>query len=178
MVAVEAIKLENLRSLRDQVLKPVHRYTLSPRINWVDEAGRRVGRPQPSVPADRYPGMFMGLHYVAGLVVVIAANEWAGGYVYRLLMRGGLWALDRPWYVTVLLALGFVWLGVIAGLWMLGELVHVAATRAVQACIRVLDFVDARTPDGTVGVIGFVLLLIGFLLQMYGSYLGGHRVAV
>jgi hypothetical protein len=40
--------------------------------------------------------------------------------------------------------------------------------------IRVVDLIDAKTPDGTVGVIGFFLLVTGFLLQMYGAYLGGQ----
>ena len=175
LVAVEAIKLENLRALRDRVLKRMHEYTLSPRITFVDDAGQPLGLVQPSVPADRYPTFFMGLHYLAGLGLVAAANELLSGSVYRLLLRGGLWALERPWYVTIAAALGFVLFGIVAGLWMLGELVHVAITRSVQASIKALDFIDSRTPDGTVGVLGFLALLIGFLLQMYGSYLGGHR---
>lgn len=39
LVAVEAIKIENFRALRDRVLKKVHSYTLSPRIVFVDENG-------------------------------------------------------------------------------------------------------------------------------------------
>jgi hypothetical protein len=40
--------------------------------------------------------------------------------------------------------------------------------------MKVIDFVDAKTPDGTVGVIGFLLLVAGFLVQMYGAYIGGN----
>lgn len=175
LLAVEAIKLENLRAFRDRGFKRMQEYTLSPRITFAP-AGEGLGPVPPSVPADRYPGFFMGLHYFAGLILVAVANEFLGGQINRLLLRGGLWALGRPWYVTIAVTLGFVLFGIILGLWMLGELVHVAITKSVDASIKALDFIDLRTPDGTVGLLGFLALLIGFLLQMYGSYLGGHRV--
>ncbi len=175
MVAVEAIKLENLRAFRDRILNPMHAYTLSPRITWIDAADQPVAPEPPSVPADRYPGLFMGLHYIAGLASLALVNRWLGGRIYHLLLRAGAWVLEQPWYVVVVVAMAFVLLGVVGGLWMIGELVHVGATRAVQLAMRALDFIDARTPDGTVGVLGFALLVVGFLLQMYGAYLGGHR---
>jgi hypothetical protein len=40
--------------------------------------------------------------------------------------------------------------------------------------MKVIDFVDAKAPDGTVGVIRFLLLVAGFLVQMYGAYIGGN----
>jgi hypothetical protein len=175
LVAVEAIKLENLRALRDRVLRRIHEYTLSPRIIFVDDAGHPLGRVQPPpVPADRYPGLFMGLHYVAGLILLVILNHVLDGWVYSSFIKGGLWVLDQPWYLAALLTLVFVIIGVVVGLWMLGELVHITLTVAMQVPIKIVDFIDARTPDGTVGIIGFLLLFAGFLLQMYGAYLGGR----
>jgi len=175
LVAVEAIKLENVRAFRDRVLKKMQEYTLSPRITVVN-TGESLALVKPSVPADRYPGFFMGLHYLAGFILVEVANELVGGQINRVLLHGALWALERPWYVAIVATLGFGLFGIILGLWMLGEFVHVALTKSMHACIMALDFIDSRTPDGTVGVLGYLALLIGFLLQMYGSYLGGHRV--
>ncbi len=57
---------------------------------------------------------------------------------------------------------------------MVGELVHVILTASIKLPMKVIDFVDAKTPDGTVGVIGFLLLVAGFLVQMYGAYIGGN----
>jgi len=66
--------------------------------------------------------------------------------------------------------------GIVAGLWMLGELVHMSVTQAVRLPVKAVDFIDARTPDGTAGILGFVLLLIGFAFQMYGAYSGRPEV--
>jgi hypothetical protein len=174
LVAVEAIRLENLRALRDRVLRRIHQFTLSPRIVFVDESGRPIGPVPAAVPADRYAGLFMGLHYVAGLLVVVAVNQLLDGRAYSLFMEGTSWVFGRPWYLAVLCVLLFLMIGVVAGLWMLGELVHMGLTAVIRASIRVVDLIDAKTPDGTVGVIGFLLLVAGFLLQMYGSYLGAQ----
>ncbi len=78
-VAVEAIRLENLRALPDGVLRRLHAYTLSPRITFVDKSGTAVGPVQPPVPANRFPGLFMGLHYVSGFLVVVVVNEVLDG---------------------------------------------------------------------------------------------------
>ena len=173
-VAVEAIRLENLRALRDGVLRRLHAYTLSPRITFVDKSGTAVGPVQPPVPASRFPGLFMGLHYVSGFLVVVVVNEVLDGEPYNLFLVGGLWVLDRPWYAAVFLVLAFVLFGCVVGLWMVGELVHVGLTASIKLPMKVIDFVDAKTPDGTVGVIGFLLLVAGFLVQMYGAYIGGN----
>lgn len=174
LVAVEAIKLENLRALRDRVLRRVHEFTLSPRIVFVDTSGRPIAPIPRLVPADRYAALFMGLHYVAVFLVVIALNELTDGHVYSLFIDGASWVFGRPWYLAAVLILVFLMYGVVAGLWMLGELVHMTLTATIRASIRVVDLIDAKTPNGTVGVIGFLLLVAGFLLQMYGAYLGGQ----
>jgi hypothetical protein len=173
LVAVEAIKLENLRTLRDRILSRLEDYTRSPRLTIVDENDQPTGPTQPAVPADRHPGLFMGLHYVAGLALVLILNQLIEGRIYRLFVNGILWTLERRWYVAVVITIAFVFIGVVAGLWLLGELVHITLTKAVQIPIKLVDFIDARTPDGTVGVIGFLLLVTGFVLQMCGAYLSG-----
>jgi hypothetical protein len=174
LVAVEAIKLENLRVLRDRVLRHLHALTLSPRLIVVDDAGQPIGPVPPPVPADRYPRLFMVLHNVAGLLVVVALNELLDGRVYRFLRAVAAWAWDQAWYLGGPLLVLLLVSGLGPGLWLVGEFVHIGATKAVQIPIRLLDFIDSRTPDGTVGVLGFILLFAGFVLQMYGSYLSGR----
>ena len=172
-VAVEAIKLENLRALREKVFRQAYRYTLSPRIRIVESNAEAILQDQADArPSERFVGLFMGLHYVAGFVVFVLVNYLLGGRILAWAVQAAAWLLNRPWYVgwpVLLLALLFV---VVAGLWMVGELVHRLAMKAITIPIRLLEFVEARTPDGTVGVIGFLFLLAGFGLQMYGAYLG------
>jgi hypothetical protein len=55
---------------------------------------------------------------------------------------------------------------------MAGELVYMALTRSLAGLVRAADFIQERTGDGTVGIIGFMLLFVGFVLQMVGTYAG------
>ena len=126
LVAVEAIKLENLRALRDRILSRLQDYTRSPGITIVDENDQPIGPIQPAVPADRYPGLFMGLHYVAGLATVLILNQLIGGRIYRLFINGTFWTLEQRWYVAIAITIALVFIGVVAGLWLLGELVHIS----------------------------------------------------
>lgn len=76
--------------------------------------------------------------------------------------------------MAIAITIALVVIGVVAGLWLLGELIHITLTKAVRIPIQLVDFIYARTPDGTVGVIGFLLLVTGFVLQMRASYLSGR----
>lgn len=178
LVAVEAIKLKNLRALREKFFEPTYRHTLSPRIRFVDS--ERVVTPAQeteSRPSEHYPpGLFQGLHFVAGFLVVAFVNHLLGGRLVAWVTRAAVWTVDRPLYITVpvvILAMVFGVVYGVGGLWMLGELVHMLITGATKLPIRLLELVEARTPDGTVGILGFFFLLVGFGLQFYGVYLGG-----
>jgi hypothetical protein len=168
LVSVEAIKLENLRSLRSKVLAPVHAATLSPRIEFVED--RMV-----SAASRRFMLFYNGLHYLAGALLLVGVNYVSSGWLLNLARSIMNWLSGKPWYVIVLLSLVFLWFGIVAGLWMLGELIHIAITRLTRLSLTALDFIDARTPNGTIGIIGFALLFLGFLLQMLAAYLSGIR---
>ncbi len=175
LVSVEAIRMENIRALRDKVFRKAQRYVLSPRIIVVDDKGVPVAGSSERVPSDSYPGLFMGLHYVAGLLLILIVNHALEGLLFEWLFKLAALLLGQPWYVIVPVAIVSLLFGVVAGLWMLGELVHELVSRTTWFVIRVLDFVDARTPNGTVGVLGFLFLLAGFGLQLYSTYIGSRN---
>lgn len=173
LVAVEAIKLENVRRLRDGFFKRLHRYTLSPRLAFRSaDDPPAVVKADDEVPSERYVGLFIGLHYVAGLLVLIAVDAVAGGRLSRWLREALTWTMEQPWYVAIAVGLLALVFGIFLGLWGLGEIVHMGLGGALRGAVNLLDFIDVRTPDGTVGIAGFVLLAIGFGLQIYGAYLG------
>jgi hypothetical protein len=37
--------------------------------------------------------------------------------------------------------------------------------------ITILTYIEKKTPDGTIGILGFIFLLFGFILQIYSNYL-------
>lgn len=171
-VAVEAIKLENLRALRDHVLKRAHGYTLSPRIVFVGREPSEGEDPEEDRPWERHAGLFTALHYLGGILLLVVLNFIVAGGITRVVVNVGHWILSKRWYVIVLAAVVSIFYVGVLGLWMLGEAIHVVLTSATKSAVRVLDFVDARTPDGTVGILGFLLLFAGFVFQFYGAYLG------
>lgn len=54
----------------------------------------------------------------------------------------------------------------------LGELVlHQILQRAVNANLKLLEAIDRNTPTGATGIIGFILMFIGFSGQIIGTIL-------
>ena len=168
LVSVEAIKLDNLRILRSKILAPLHTATLSPKIRFVE--GYVI-----SSASRRFMVFYNSLHYLAGALLLIGVNYVSRGWLLDLARSIINWLSGKSWYVIVLLSVIFLAYGIIAGLWLLGELVHVSITQLTRLSLTALDFIDARTPNGTIGVIGFAFLFIGFLLQMLAAYLSGIR---
>jgi hypothetical protein len=168
LVSVEAIKTHNLRTLSDKIFRPVHDHTLSPKLHFVDDDVAIDWR------TNTYLGIYIGLHYVAGLLVLVAADYLVQGRIRGGLTTIGVWVIEQPWYITVFLVLLVVLFGIVLGLWLLGEMVHVTLTYLTKLLVRAIEFIEARTPDGTVGILGFLLLLIGFMLQLIGTYKGAH----
>jgi hypothetical protein len=37
-----------------------------------------------------------------------------------------------------------------------------------------LETIDRNTPKGTTGIIGFILMFLGFLSQLIGTFAGAH----
>lgn len=70
--------------------------------------------------------------------------------------------------VTIVLALWFAGL-VAAGP---GEAMHKAVIWLSALAVNFLFWIDRRTPDGTIGILGFSLLLLGFAGQLLGTWLG------
>ena len=168
LVSVEAIKLDNLRALRSKILAPIHSATLSPKIEFVQD--RMV-----SSVSGRFMLFYNALHYLAGVLLLVVVNYLSRGWLLDFAWSIIYWLSGKSWYVILLFSLLFLVVGILAGLWMLGELIHVTITKVTRLSLVTLDLIDARTPNGTIGIIGFVLLFLGFFLQMLSAYLSGIR---
>ena len=183
LVAVEAIKLDNFRRLRDQFLPTLTLALESPLLRQPEDTDEAME----SDPAyykrnlrrgfGRHDGLFLAAHYAAGIIVVLLVNIGlsAVGIDGVQFLRSTLKLLDHiPLIVRDFILVVVSALMLIGGLWGLGEVVHESSLRALRIIIRALDIIDRRTPDGSIGILGFVLLFVGFLGQMYGSWKGGH----
>lgn len=105
---------------------------------------------------------------------MIILNFVLHGRLAEWLFFGAEWLLSKEWYWTVLGGIfAVIYIGV-AGLWMIGEFVHVGLTKSLRCSVMLLEFIDRHTLDGTIGLVGFSLLFIGFSLQIVAAYSGGR----
>lgn len=169
-LGVEAIRIKNISFFKEYILKRLYSHSLSPRLFFrgdikhnisVAQLGPRLSETWPS-------GLFQGLHYIAGFLLLVFSNYLSNGYVLELF----IWFLD--WFLNlhlvIIIVFGILLLIVfVAAIWGLGEIIHVLITKCFLGSIKFVEFIEAKTPKGTVGVIGFLLLLIGFSLQAVGA---------
>jgi hypothetical protein len=118
----------------------------------------------------------MGIHYVAGAVLLIVADI----AIARLFgLNLGMWIVQAIWHLPIVLRVITIILGglifVVVGLWLLGELVvHGIMQNAVKGIMAILEAIDRSTLKGTTGIIGFALIFLGFLGQLIGTIAGAH----
>ena len=181
MLAIEAIKLERFRRLRDRFLSPIALAVESPRFRRPEDTDRAI-HDSPAFYARNLERGFRGhlrlytaAHYVAGSAVGIGLYLLLAGFGVRP-QEGASW-LIKHWppeaaYPIIILLVAYFLLGV---LWMFGEIIHMGASLLLRSVTRFIRFIEERTPDGTIGMIGFALLLLGFVGQMTGAILSGMQ---
>jgi hypothetical protein len=179
LVAVEAVKLSNIRALRDRVFEPLHRAVQPIPIVW--EEGESHG-PRRSdwfgrwILAPWWP--WLAFHaFMAAMPIVL---------LDVLLRRAGLHLIgdaydayarsfaSHPYWIKAVL----VFVAVCAALILtvtLGEFMHQTLLAVCALPIKALTFIDRKTPDGTVGIIGAVFLVVGFSLQVVGAIASSAR---
>lgn len=114
---------------------------------------------------------FMALHYVAGTLLLGLADILTDGWLHMATISATKKVLSLQWYWVTLATLVALWF-LVGGLWLLGELAHVTLVYGLRRLIALLDFIEEKYASGTVGVIGFALLFVGFMLQAVGAFLG------
>ena len=169
-LSVEAIKLDNVAKLRDRVFVPLHRGIVGPSITITDD---------PTIKTT--PGIIVTLSLVAwlilhflGAVLLTAPVLWLVHQAFDFDVLSWLWGLQNllwPWArIPTLLVTGFV--GTLFLAVTVGELAHHLLVKASLVLVNSLFWIDRKSPDGTIGICGFCLLLLGFLGQMIGTWLG------
>jgi hypothetical protein len=171
LLAVEAIKLENLRKLKDRYLRNLLISTTSrpwydPTVKYDFEELRRRefgGRLR----------LFTFLHYVPG-PVLLATVELVGlayGINPALGVATWIWHRSIIWRVVTIVISCWLLLLIFMGL---GEMLHSLFTWTVSSAIKGLEAIDRNTPTGTIGILGFILLFLGFLGQLTGTIVSAH----
>lgn len=171
LVSVEAIKLPNLKRLRERILVPAHRRLLPREILIVDGEVPLLDQQPPrpgQVEFSKAILSFLVSHLLAGILGAVGLF-----YIFRVLDLDPLAALHHLWTAPSVATKMFAVIPLLALLTVLllaiGEGVHQAAIAATRVPIVILEVIETRTPDGTIGITGFTLLFLGFALQIGGT---------
>jgi hypothetical protein len=169
LVAVEAVRLENLVRLH-QVVLPAMRLTFESPLLWFEGATYEDALINAKRGFGHRRGLFTAFHFLSALGFVAALE------LVRL--RVGLG--PQQWFGTLLWHWGSGWrwptlvaclLGAIAVLpYSVGCWVHRGIGNAIDLFVRALIRVERGTPSGATGILGLVLLLSGFSLQLVGVW--------
>ena len=162
-LSVEAIKIDNIRLLRDRYL-PVLSKKLEGPIMVPGEEGSDIAF---TIQASSvYVHLFDLLHVLVGALIIAGAS-----YPFWSSIVGFFSHVALPFLIlgSIVLAVPLIVL-----LWGIGELVHQSLLWLIRSAIALCDQIDKKTPNGTIGIIGFVLVFIGFMGQMLGTLFGAH----
>lgn len=171
LLAVEAIKLENIRILRDRYLQGLFTGLESPRFIMPDMDQETIDEILAKNPRRGFGNrdkLYIFAHVLAGCLplALVQAILWSLNQDPVKWLALAIWHLPIIWRVSVIVV-GAIW--VIAGTYLAGELViHQVIANGVRAVMATLEAIARNTPTGTTGIIGFILLFLGFLGQLTG----------
>jgi len=171
LLSVEAIKLDNIRKLRTRFLLPFHAWVKPATIKFVDHDDSDDST---TTARDYGCAWWLFTHAGSGAVTVGVV----GLLLRRMSPRASVTMLE--WFA----ALGAGWkVAVIALLVILlpnlliyvGEFWHYSVIWLTGGFVAAAEFVDRKTPDGTIGLIGVALALLGFIFQFIGTWVSRPR---
>lgn len=145
LLSVEAVTLRNIRRMRDML------------VHWIEH--RRI------VLVVIGLGAWFLLHYslpfaIIGAVDPDAIREIDDGLADHYLF---FWFPEPGWLMVVVIV---SWV-VLTPFWVV--VTWMMAMFILGGFVGLLEFIESKTPDGTTGVIGAVLIIVGFTLQIVGT---------
>ncbi|MBI1927563.1 hypothetical protein HYR99_25390 [Candidatus Poribacteria bacterium] len=158
-LAAEAIKVHNLRKLREQILT-----VTVLRINPIARSLQATSRKQ-DLPATYF-----------GILVLIGALVMYGLLAFRGIRPSSIWTafgsfVPGPLLVDLAVALpiAFVLIFILS---LVGSFFCQVVSVPLLVAIVLLDLVERYAASGLVGILGFLFLLIGAILKAYLDWIG------
>lgn len=165
LLAVEAIKVRNFRFLRTRVLKVALR-RINPAILFVNENSAHQERKE----SQDWLSVILTMLILVGLLIIYMFGQFVGftpedlWQTFSSLVPGPLWfdliaALPAGWLL--------MFLACIVGLSTYSLVVIV-----LEGIIATLAFIEKQTTTGVIGMMGFLLFLIGASMKAYLDWSG------
>lgn len=164
-LAVEAIKLHNVRFLRDRVLK-MNLRRLNPEITFVDgNADNDKGKTDElRLYAFLIFFVILGMAISCGVLYGLGVELEDAWKTFSRIVPGSQW-------VDVILAVPVALVGLIISI-VIGLSAYTIVVLSIRTGIAALDFIEQHTSSGVIGIIGFLFFLIGAALKSYLDWQG------
>lgn len=162
LLAVEAIKLHNLKWIRENVVSPLA-LRVNPIIHFVtpktdeEKAETRAG--------EIWLYIIIGFLSVFGLLVILGSIYVSG---YDLIKAWDTFSkfIPGPIWLGILIALPVGLVTVIIG-GIVGSMAYTGVVLFLDALILGLQFIERNTATGIIGILGFLLYLASFVLRNF-----------
>jgi hypothetical protein len=178
LLAVEAIKLENIRKLAERIRLQVEVPLKSPLFEPTDpnsDIWKIPGSELQAMGFGHRDWLYTAAHVVCGWVGLAIVDLLIGtvtGHNFAALSNS--WILSRPVWLTLILYALVLWIVGYGIAWLVGEvLLHRVIEGSVRTILRLLGYIDRKTPTGTVGIIGFIFMFFGFVGQLMATVING-----
>jgi len=163
LLAVEAIKLHNLRFLREKILK-VAALKINPVIYFIDKETPETKR------GEIWFNVLLIFFIVLGFFIAYSGLRLSGHSLsdvwnlFTSIVPGHLW-------VDILVAIpaAFVLL-ILASV--LGTTAYTIPVIIFDGAIAMLSFIERHTASGVIGILGFLFFLIGAAVKSYVYWVG------
>ncbi len=163
LLAVEAIKLPNLRFVRDRILK-VAALKVNPIIQFVDKETSETRAAEVWIKSLFVFFIALGLslfYAVLRLTGNSVSDVWR---VFSSVVPGPIWcdivvAVPAVFVLLVLSSVG-------------GTSVYTLVVVLLDGAIAMLSFIEKHTASGIVGILGFVTFLLGAMIKIYAYWRG------
>jgi hypothetical protein len=160
LLAVEAIKLENLKSVREGLINRIIHH-LSPRIMVADSDSPESVQTKTEKAMNR---VFF-LIFLAGLALEVAILNGSIWEMWRSVVMG----MPGPQALKVLMGSSLMIILVFSVGYWIGAILYMIAITPFRVLYRTLEWIDKNTVKGTTGILGFLVFLVGTILHAYIS---------
>lgn len=164
LLAIEAIKLHNLRFIRERVLEVVAS-KVNPVVHFVNansDEEKKQSVDWINIVFTSF--ILLGLLIIYGLVRLLGLDPRDAWGTFSGFVPGPLW-ID----ILVALPAGFLLLLISS---FVGYGTYALVVLALGTAIAALNFIERHTATGVVGIMGFLLFLAGVMLKAYLDWVG------
>ncbi|MFO1534481.1 MAG: hypothetical protein ABR586_02325 [Thermoplasmatota archaeon] len=153
LLAVEAMKIENFRKLRDLYLEPA-RQRMNPTIEFVEPI-------QGEKDDSRwFASFFIGL-WASGAGILAMVVWFSPLHVATIAAWAREAILFPAWLTIIFLGIAFLLAALVTG-----AAIYTGIVGTMGGIIRWLGWIEKKTPTGFVAILGFLFFLVAFGLKL------------